>query len=160
MSLLPTTSTLDSLGGTVVDYDQIVDPTTDLPAYADTESRANVSAMTRTIGRVWFDWTNDGSIATIAAFDSVVGNSALNYPEYAKQNTGHWRFTFPAAITDALGGEQAWNFKHAKGSASHNEPIHVQCKVVTPNVIDVYMWVLPAATANDCAAVRMHVEVL
>lgn len=160
MSILPASSTFDSLGGTIADYSEIVDPTTDLPSSADNESRANVAAMSRTVGRVWFDWTNDGSIATIAAFDSVVGNSSTNHPVYAKQDTGHWRFTFPASVTDTMGNSQAWNFKSAKGSASHNEPIHVQCKVVTPNVIDVFMWLLPAATANDVSAVSIHIEVL
>ncbi len=160
MSVLPDASTYESLGDTIVDYDNIVDPTTDLPAIADCESRANVASMTRTVGRVWFTWTNDGSVGTIVTFDSVVGNSAANYPTINKVDTGQWRFTFPATAVDALGTSRAWSFKYGKGSAQHNEPIHVQCKVVTPNVIDVYMWALPAATANDVGGVALCVEVL
>lgn len=160
MSLLPNASTYESLGGTIVDYSEIVDPTTDLPAVADCETRANVAAMTRMTKRVWFTWTNNGSVGTLVSFDSVVGNSATNYPTINKQATGRWRFTFPAAIVDAFGNAGAWTFKLANGSAQHNEPIHVQGTVVTPNEIDIYMWNLPAATANDVAGVLLSVEVL
>lgn len=160
MSVLPDSSTYESLGGTIVDYDEVVDPNTDLPAAADCESRANVASMTRTAKRVWFTWTNDGSVGTIVTFDSVVGNSATNYPTINKQATGQWRFTFPATAVNALGETAAWSFKHGNGSAQHNEPIHVQVKVITPNEFDVYMWALPAATANDVGGVTLCVEVL
>lgn len=160
MSLLPASSTYDSLGGTIADYSEIVDPTTDLPAVADNETRANVASMTRTANRAWFTWTNDGSVGTIVSFDSVVGNSAGNYPTINKQATGHWKFTFPASVVDAFGNAGAWSFKTANGSAQHNEPIHVQGKVVTPNEIDIYMWTIPAGTANDVGGVLLSVEVL
>ena len=160
MSTLPTASTYESLGGQIIDYDEIVDPTTDLPASADCETRANVAAMSRMTKRVWFTWTNNGSVGTIVLFDSVVGNSAGNYPTINKQNTGHWRFTFPALVVDLLGNETAWSFKTASGQVLHNEPIHVQCKVIAPNTIDVYMWTLPSAAANDVGGVSINVEVL
>jgi len=159
MALLPTASTLDDLGGIIRDYDAVVDPSTDLPASADTEARANVAAMSRVVRRLWFVWSNDGSLVTMVSFDSVAGNSMINYPTPAKQNTGHWRFTFPAVVVDALGNEQAWNFKRATGSALHSEPIHVQCKIVSPHIVDVYMWALPAATASDVTGVQFYVEV-
>ena len=159
MALLPTASTLDDLGGVISDYDEIVDPTKDLPASADTESRANVAAMSRVVERLWFIWSNDGTVVTLVSLDSVVGSAMANNPTTNKQNTGHWRFTFPAVVVDALGNEQAWNFKRATGSALHSEPIHVQCKIVSPHIVDVYMWALPAATASDVTGVQFYVEV-
>lgn len=160
MSVLPDSSTYESLGGTIADYDEVVDPTTDLPALADNETRANVAGMSRVTKRVWFTWTNNGSVGTLVTFDSVVGNSATNYPTINKQATGQWRFTFPATAIDAIGTSRSWSFKHGNGSAQHNEPIHVQVKVLTPNEFDVYMWNLPAATANDVGGVLLCIEVL
>lgn len=115
MSVLPDASTYESLGGAIVDYDAIVDPTTDLPASADCEARANVAAMTRTVGRVWFNWSNDGTDGSIVSFDSVIGNSAVNYPTIAKITTGQWHFTFPANAVDVTGVTRAWSFKTRKG---------------------------------------------
>lgn len=158
MGVLPASSSYESLGGTIADYDAVVDPTVDLPAVADSESRANVAAMTRTTRRVSFVFTNNGTVATVALFDSVVGNALGAQPTPNKQATGHWRFTFSASVTDLKGGTQAWNFRTGHGSAQHNEPIHVQVKVVAPNIVDVYMWNLPAATANDVGGVPILVE--
>jgi hypothetical protein len=159
MSVLPASSSYESLGGTIADYDGVVDPTTDLPADADSESRANVAAMTRTARRVSFVFTNDGTTATVTLFDSVAGNAIAVQPGKGKQATGWWRFTFPASVTDLKGGTQAWSFRTGHGSAQHNEPVHVQVRIAAPNIVDVYMWAIPSGAASDVAGVPILVEV-
>ena len=157
--MLPDSISYEQLAGSLNDYSDVVDPTTDLPSIASNTTRAGVAAMSRLIERAYVVWTNDGTDATIVDFDSVVGNAPENRPTFTKQGTGHWRLTFPAFVNDLLGDQRAWNFRYGDGSAQHNEPIHVQVKKIAPNVVDVYMWLLPAATANDVGGVQIMTRV-
>lgn len=157
---LPDKDDFASLAGKLNDYTTVVDPTTDLPSNASNTTRADVSGMTRIIDRVYVKWTNDGTDATVLDFDSVVGNAASLRPTITKIGTGHWRFTWAPSLTNLLGEEVFWNFREGRGHAAHNEPIHVQAKRYSPNVIDVYMWNLPAATANDVGGVELTLWVL
>ena len=157
--MLPNSISYEQLAGPLNDYSEVVDPTTDLPAVASNTQRAAVAAMSRMSERIFVVWTNNGTDATIVDFDSVVGNAVEYRPTITKQGTGHWRMTFPAFVTDMLGDQRAWNFRHGDGCALHNEPIHVQVKKVAPNIVDVYMWILPAATANDVGGVQIMTRV-
>jgi len=156
---LPDIDSFASLAGKLNDYSDVVDPTVDLPADAGNTTRANVAGMTRMLERVFVIWSNDGTDGTVAVFDSVIGNDAALYPVITKIGTGHWRMTWTPGVIDMLGRETAWSFRHALGEALHSEPIKVQCVKTQPNAIDVYMWVLPAATANDVAGVSLLVRV-
>lgn len=157
--MLPDSISYEQLAGSLNDYSDVVDPTTDLPSIASNTTRAGVAAMSRMSERVFVMWTNDGTDATIVDFDSVVGNAVEYRPTITKQGTGHWRFSFSAFVTDLLGDQRAWNFRYGNGNVFHNEPIHVQVKKVAPNIVDVYMWALPSATANDVGGVQIAVWV-
>lgn len=157
--MLPDSISYEQLAGPLNDYSDVVDPTTDLPAIASNTTRAGVAAMSRMSERLFVVWTNDGTTATIVDFDSVVGNAAEYRPTITKQNTGHWRLTFSAFVNDLLGEQRAWNFRYGDGSALHTSPLHVQCKKIAPNIMDVYIWAIPSGTANDGASAEIMTRV-
>ena len=156
MPILPSALSYEEIAGTLNDYTEVVDPTTDLPANADNKTRASVAAMSRMSPRVYLEWTNDGTNATISQFDSVVGNAALSQPTITKQATGQWRLEFAAYVTDFMGESQPWNFKNADASALDTFVIlHIQTFRVAPNIIDVYIWQLPGAIADDAGGMNI-----
>lgn len=157
---LPDSDDYALLAGNLNDYTPVVDPTTDLPDVASNTTRADVAGMSRLIDRAFVKWTNNGTTATIVNFDSVVGNDVSLRPVITKLGTGHWRFTWAPSLTNLLGQEAFWSFRDGHGAAAHNEPIHVQVKRIAPNIMDVYMWALPAATANDVGGVELTLWVM
>lgn len=160
MPILPSSLSYEELAGSINDYSEVVDPTTDLPADASNMTRAAIAAMSRMCPRVYLEWTNDGTDALISDFDSVVGNAQSNQPTIAKQATGQWRFTFSAFVTDFLGNSQPWNFRHAEACALDGlVTLHIQTFRVAPNIIDVYIWQLPGAIADDGAGTNILLRV-
>ncbi|MRG98202.1 hypothetical protein [Polyangium spumosum] len=151
---LPAIDDLSTFGGILSDYTEVVDPTTDLPALASNQVRADVAAMTRLCPRAFVIWTNDGSDGTVVTFDSVVGSSSSYYPTYyptiTKQATGHWRLTFTASVTDFLGETQFWNFRYGEGCMLSSTFGTAQVVKVAPNIVDAYLFDA-AGAASDFA---------
>lgn len=155
---LPDKDDFPSLAGKLNDYTEVVDPTTDLPSLASNITRANVAGMTRTVDRVYVKWTVpelDNTSANVLDFDSVVGNESSLRPTITKVTIGQWRFTWTPSLTNLMGDEAFWNFREGHAHASHSSPIHLQAKRVSPNVIDVYMWSLPSASATDAVGATL-----
>ncbi|MDI3282106.1 hypothetical protein [Polyangium sp. 15x6] len=147
---LPAIDDLSTFGGVLQDYTEVVDPTTDLPALASNQVRADVAAMTRICARAVVIWTNDGTDGTVVTFDSVVGNSSSYYPTFSKQATGHWRMTFSASVTDFLAQTQYWNFRYGTGCMLSSTFGTVQVVKVAPNIVDAYLFDA-AGAASDFA---------
>jgi len=159
MPTLPSSLSYAELAGPINDYSDVVDPTTDLPAEVSNIERAAVAAMSRMVPRLYVEWSNDGTVGTVLDFDSVVGNSDAYKPTFTKVGTGIWRLTFSAYVTDLMGNSQAWNFRHATSEARSSSPLHLQSIRAAANIIDVYIWSLPTANANDATTLRLCTRV-
>lgn len=106
--MLPEVQSYDGLGGDINDYAPVVDPTTDLPAEASNETRADVAAMTRTIGRAFVSFDNGGEVSL---HDAVWGNSDAVKPVVAVLSTGRYQITWPSSVTDARGVSRPVNLR-------------------------------------------------
>lgn len=159
---LPNIDDFATLAGPLVNYTDVVDPTTDLPDYASNTARANNAAMTRMLERIAIEWTNDGVAGTVASFNSVIGNSSLYYPSFVRDNIGIWRLIWSPTVVDVLGEEAFWAFRYAEGCiTSGSVPGKVQCEVIAPNIVRVRMWsqaVAPPAS-SDLAGTKILVKV-
>jgi len=135
---LPSIDSFDALGGAIIDYSEVLDSTTDLPAAASNAARADVAGMSILSPRARVHFTNDGTDATLLLGLSVVGPVT---PAITKAGTAYWQITFPATCVDFLGETQYWNFRWAKGETmSGNAPYSVRCVISSPTVVDVFLW--------------------
>ena len=103
---LPDKNDYSVLGGELADYSAVADPTTDLPAEASNEMRADVAAMTRTAIRAWCGFTIDGYAAPSISntdYDAVYGNAMDYKPVVTRNSTGNYTIDFPTTVTDARG---------------------------------------------------------
>ncbi len=113
---LPDKQTYSGVGGEIVDYQAAEDPTTDIPAAADDENRADCSAMTRMIGRAYVTFTTDGATCTLVEHDSVWGNGISVAPAFLRTGAGHYLITWPASVNDARGIAHALNLRRGVGN--------------------------------------------
>jgi hypothetical protein len=160
MPILPGTASFEELGGSLTNYTEVVDPTTDLPDVASNQARAIVAGLSRLAPRVFLEFTNDGITGTLTpgTFNSVVGNGATNYPGVLRVSEGWYRFVFPATCIDFLGSTQSWNFKRAKCQILTGAPGLTRGVKVEPNVVDIFLYNLSGIEA-DFAGERIEVEV-
>ncbi len=120
MPNLPDVATLaDDLGGTMANYQDVEDPTTDLDAGFDNSSRCNVAMMSHTAARSWARVTTGATTGAmvLVAHDAVWGNSLSYAPIQARSATGTFTLTYPAAVNDELAVEHTVNFRG--GWANH-----------------------------------------
>ena len=100
---LPNANSFNNLGGELVDYSPVTNPTTDLSAEASNEMRSDVAAMTRTVTKAWVAFTVSGSSVIGVAnsdFDAVYGNAQIYKPTGVYNSVGAYTITFPASIID------------------------------------------------------------
>lgn len=135
MSGLPDVDTFATLGGALVNFDPIQDPTTDLDAGADNLTRMNAAAMTHTVGRLWAQVTMaSGAAPTLVAHDSVWGNAALVAPTFTYVSTGTVTCTWPSTVTDENLVTHSVNFRAAYRPSTHGVTLtHAQLDIVTAN---------------------------
>lgn len=139
---LPEKNSFNNLGGELQDYSPVTDPTTDLSAAADNETRADVAAMTRTATRAWVAFTVNGSVINVAGtdYDAVYGNDVINKPTIVKNSPGDYTITFPVQITDALGIIRFLNLQMGWANIEDNQGYFANAKKISSNTFRVFVW--------------------
>lgn len=157
----PDDDTIDTYGGALVDAQPVEDPTTDRPANGMNAGLASAAAMTRTAPRAWVRFVTDGTTPTLAVSNN--GNAAWgNDPGVRATPTrigaGHFRLTWPATITDALGASHTINIRSAKVTVEGSTLCFAQPSGMSANVVDIFTW-NAAGTANDIVGTTLRVDV-
>lgn len=107
--MLPSINSYQNLGGELVDYAPSIDPTTDLPATCDNDTRSDVSAMTRICNRAFVNAT----VTVVNDHDATWGGGIGVLPTILNGSAGTFAITWPATVQDARGNSWALNFRHA-----------------------------------------------
>lgn len=143
MPNLPDTATLaNDLGGAMVNYEPVVDPTTDLDAGFDNNSRCNVAMMTHTAIRSWATFTTAATTGALVlnAHDALWGNSLGVAPSLARTVAGTFTMTYPASVNDELGVAHTVNFRMGLGQArSATAGYDIQVIPTSANVLTIYV---------------------
>lgn len=143
--MLPEVQSYDGLGGDIIDYAAVVDPETDLPAEASNETRADVAAMTRMIGRAFVSFDNGGEVSI---HDAVWGNSDAVKPVVAVLSAGRYTITWPSSVTDARATSHPVNLR--VGLPSLVDVAYIATAERTaPNVFLVQVYGIAAGTLDD-----------
>jgi len=137
---LPAIDSFEVLAGALNDYSPVVDPTTDLSAFASNTDRADMAGITRIAPRIVVVWNNNGSVATQQIYESVIGNGYLNYPTIVRIAAGVWQMVFPPTCVDLLGSTQYWNFRWQKGSVNGPAPASIAVAKIAPTQLEVRLW--------------------
>ena len=111
---LPDKATFATLGGEITDYSDVEDPTTDLAGAFNSETRADVAAMTRMIPRAFVAFTTNGTTCTVVDHDAVWGGDLAVKPTVAYVSDGLYTVTWPTTITDARGVVRALNLRRGQ----------------------------------------------
>lgn len=153
---LPSIDTITNYGGALTDYGgSVTDPTTDRPAGSATSAGSNqayasVAAMTHTAPRCFAKFVGAASApATPTVYNSNWHQNTPTAPTMSRTGTGVFRMTWPATVTDELGGTQTINFRFGIASAEGGTFAHPQVSVVSANVLQID--VLDAAGAHTDA---------
>lgn len=145
--MLPEKQSYDGLGGDITDYAPVVDPTTDLPAVCSNETRVDVAAMTRMIGRAFATFDNGGEVSE---HDAVWGNADSVKPVVVPLSTGRYQVTWPSSVVDARGVTRALNLR--VGLPSLETVAYIPAVTRTaPNVFLVEVYGIAAGTFDDPA---------
>lgn len=155
---LPDTDDLAALGGVMVNYAPVEDPTTDLDAAYDNKVRANVAGMTQTAIRAECHFTTHATTPTMDSHYSVWGNAPAVAPTVARQALGQFRITWPSSATDELGTSHTINLRGGKANPQSATFVQPQVKKVSANVMDIYLFDA-AGAASDFAGTVIDVYV-
>ena len=142
---LPSKNSFANLGGQLVDYSPATDPTTDLPASCDDETRSDVSDMTRTVTKAWFGLSVSGSACSIAGngYDATYGNAGIYKPVPVYSSSGVYTVTLPASIVDNLGVTRYISLQTGWASYSGSATFGYPTVTVTgPNTVTVRCYII------------------
>ena len=159
MSGMPDTSTIDTYGGVLVNYDSIVDPTTDRDATAMDQALEDCAQMTHTATRAWARFTLAATSGAIvrASSDAAWGNTVP--PTAARGSTGTFVFTWPATVTDGLGNSHSVNLKWAEARIEGSTFGFANASVYTsPYQVLLYTG-NAAGAANDLVGITVLLKV-
>lgn len=160
---LPDKADLARYGGKLENAWAISNPKTDLDAGAFNECRSDVAGMTKVVTRAVASFVGHATTPTspLSGFVHTAnwGETAGVKPATTKGGTGIYDLTWPTQITDELGTLRAVNFRRAKGWAEGAVAYHVQCEVLSANVIRARVFDM-AGAAVDAAGVTITVEAL
>jgi len=143
--MLPQSQSYDGLGGDISDYAPVVDPTTDLPAEASNETRADVAQMTRMIGRAFVQFDNGGEVNQ---HDAVWGNADGVKPVVDYVSAGRYQVTWPSSVVDARGVTRTINLRVGLPSVETFGYIPAVTRTA-PNVFLVEVYGIAAGTLDD-----------
>lgn len=154
---LPDTDDLSALGGVMIDYHRVEDPTCDMGAEFDNKVRTNVAAMTQTIDRVYMQFTSAASNPiTVVRHHANWGNVPAVAPTVSRVSAGRYTVTWPATVTDELGVTHTVNLVGGRGNAQAGVFYQVQFLANGANSADVYI-LNAAGTLVDAAGINIDV---
>ncbi len=139
MPIVPDILTLiNDLGGTMVDYEPVIDPTTDMPAAFGNALNCSVAMMSHTAPRALARVTtgaNTGAMVLVSA-DAMWGNTVPPTPAFV--SLGTFTLTYPATVNDEIVPPNAHTLNFRYAFANHRSAAAffvVQAKVTSANVI-------------------------
>ena len=156
--MLPDKQSYAGLAGELSDYAPVVDPTTDLPAEASNEDRADVAAMTRTITRAWAAVEITAGAPVVVEHDAVWGNDNAVKPTPTNTGVGEYILTWPATVTDARGVVRSLNLQRAAAS-SETEGWSVSAAKASPNTAAFKTYDIAGTALADPASAVILVQV-
>lgn len=156
---LPAVDDLASLGGVMVNYRDVEDPTTDLDAGYDNKARTNVAGATQTNIRaeVHFVTAAAGPFAATAHF-AVWGNTPAVAPVITRAALGRFTITWPTTVTDALSASHTVALVGGWCNAQSTTFAKAQVVKTAANVVDVYLFDA-AGAASDFAGTALDIFV-
>ena len=98
--LLPDVADLDTVGGTFVNADAVIDPTTDMDAAFQNRLTAQVAMLSHTAPRAMCRCTVFGGVITRADHDAVWGSTSAVAPTVARSGAGVYTITWAASYDD------------------------------------------------------------
>jgi hypothetical protein len=127
----------------MINYEQVLDPSTDLDAGFDNNSRCMVAMISHTAPRSWARVTTGATTAATAlvAHDAMWGNSLGVAPVQARASLGTFTLTYPTSVNDELAapyGPNAHTVNFRWATANHQSLTAfflVQAKRTAANVI-------------------------
>ena len=94
--MLPSNTTPETYGPPLEDYDEVVDPETEISATKLEALAVDVAACTYVVPRAWAS-VQVGSPATVSAHNAVWGSATAVKPTVAKVATGIHKVTWPTS---------------------------------------------------------------
>lgn len=155
---LPAKNSFANLGGDLVDYSPATDPTTDLPASCDDETRSDVADMTRTAIRAWFSLQVISAVCSIpnSGYDATYGNAGPYKPVATYVSPGIYTVVLPASIVDNLGVTRYINLQAGWANYSSTDNTYgyydTKVRITGPNTLTVYLWDPQGPTNTDPVA--------
>lgn len=148
---LPGEISYATLGGSLEDYQPVIDPRTDLPAKAGNTTRLLAAQTTRCVPRAWLTFSS-GSVPDqpeIDDFESVWG--AVPAPVITRNlaaiNGGEYWVTFPASVT-VEGKNVALNLRFVMAHLI-TQGMEVHAEITAPNVVNVKTKVIGGSGTSD-----------
>lgn len=137
---LPSSDSFDSYGGSIIDYSQVEDVSTDLNSESSNSLRASVAAMTATSFRAIVIF--DGYAQVINNYTACWDITSSTNPTITKVDVGIYRVTFPSSIFDVRGQTQSLNLLGGIANIDVDNVDGNFCSVnrVSSIIFDVYLW--------------------
>lgn len=99
---LPAAITYETLGGSLEDYQPVVDPRTDLPAKAGNTTRLLAAQTSRVLPRAWVEFSAvSGDPPVLEDYETVWGPAPSPGPTVTRiePNAGDYLVTFPSSVS-------------------------------------------------------------
>lgn len=149
--MLPDQATLDTYGGALDNYRPVTDPTTDRDASMMNEALGDVAMMTRTNWRAWCRVTvntTTGGMA-IVAHRAQWGSAPAVIPTPTRSSQGQFVLTWPATVTDELGGSKTLAFVGAACNVRTSNNVHANISAVSTNTVSIAVWNVTTGLRDD-----------
>lgn len=162
MPILPGKTSFSEVGGVKEDYSDVVNANTDWSAQQVYSGFANTSASSRTASRamVRFVAGTSPTFASSNFYESVWRENTTVLPVLAHSATGTYVITFPAQITDSVGGTQYVNLQSGQVSIDSSSTFgFVNISVTSANAVTIYT-ANTGGSANDLSGVTLTVWVM
>lgn len=117
---LPEKNDYNALGGELIDYSPVEDPSTDLSAEASNEMRSDIAGITQICMRAWCGFSVDGYGDAIIGdteqdYGAVYGRALAYKPTILKTAPGFYTIIFPASVVDPRGNSKNINIQFPFG---------------------------------------------
>jgi hypothetical protein len=98
--VLPDVADLNTFGGTFVNADAVIDPTTDMDATFQNRLTAQAAMLSHTAPRAWCRCTVTAGVIARADHDAVWGSTSAVAPTVARSGTGVYTVTWASSYDD------------------------------------------------------------
>jgi hypothetical protein len=160
MSSFPSVCAFDDFGGALVNYGEIVDPTTDRDASDINAAFASVAALSHVSDRCMVRYVSAATTGAIGdpasnVHDAAWGSDPSVKPTIARSADGIFTATWPTTVTDQEGNTYTLNLRGGHGQAEGATPYHVQVRASAANILTINVCDMAGAASNAVGATIM-----